>query len=41
VAVGCTRRHIFGFYYLMLRRTQMMNFLLLAKQGNHGGIAPT
>jgi hypothetical protein len=25
----------------MLRRTQMMNLLLLAWQGNHGGIAPT
>jgi hypothetical protein len=25
----------------MLRGTQMMNILLVAKQGNHGGIAPT
>jgi hypothetical protein len=24
----------------MLRRTQMMNLLLLAKQGNHRGMAP-
>jgi len=24
----------------MLRGTQMMNLLLVAKQGNHGGIAP-
>jgi hypothetical protein len=26
-------------YNFMLRRKQMMNLWLLAKQGNHGGIA--
>jgi len=25
----------------MLRGTQIINLLLLGKQGNHGGIAPT